>query len=181
MLVDIAQGIGAAGRKVVTESRTDIGGLAVKGAKVDVEFEMASHSSSEGVSAGLGVRTFSFGLGVNKEAVDERRTNRGRIELDIVAVPVGEAAPADVTPLPPPAADPGKGPIVVDAGTRIKDAIAALRDQLAGAQIPTKVRAQVEKQLTQAEDLINKGDLAKGTAALVRLQPVIARIVGGRG
>jgi hypothetical protein len=181
MLTDIAQGIGAAARTVVVESRSDIGGLAVKGAKVEVEFEMASHASAEGVSAGLGVRTFSFGFGVNKEAVDERRTNRGRIELEIVAVPVGTAAPTEVTPAPAPApvADPGPGP-KVDAGARMKQALAALWDQLSGARIPATVRARAEKQLTEAEKLIDKGDLAKATAALVQLQPLVARIAGGK-
>lgn len=176
ILTDIAQGLGDAARKVAIASRSDIGALAVKGAKVDIEFEMASRRSADGVAAGVGVRTFSFGFGVNREAVDERRINRGRIELEIVAVPVATEA-ADLPPKPV-AIDPPAPP---DPAAKMREALSALRAELKKRKVPARARAEIEKRLAAIGRQIDSGDLAGATAGLLELQPILAALPGGGG
>lgn len=185
ILTDIAQGLGDAARKVAIASRSDIGALAVKGAKVDIEFEMASRRSADGVAAGVGVRTFSFGFGVNREAVDERRINRGRIELEIVAVPVATEA-ADLPPKPV-AIDPPAKPVIVeppappDPAAKMREALSALRAELKKRKVPARARAEIEKRLAAIGRQIDSGDLAGATAGLLELQPILAALPGGGG
>lgn len=166
MLTDIAQGLGAAARLVVEQSKSEVGAIAVKGARVDVEFEMASRATSDAAGARLGVRTFSFGFGVNREAVEERRINRGRIEIEIAAVPL-VATPAAPEVDKPSDADPQ----TVDAATRMKKAIAVLRKRLDATDVAPRLRSTIENALDRIDAFAAAGDLAAATAALLELQP----------
>jgi hypothetical protein len=176
ILTDIAGGLGVAARKVAQDSRSELGALAIKGAKVDIEFEMASRRNTDGASAGLGMRSFSFGFGVNREAVDERRINRGRIELEIVAVPL--AAAAGEVPSQPVVVEPAATP---DSGARMRAALAALHTDLEQRKIPARARAEIEKRLAGISKQLDRGDLTAATAGLLALQPILAALPGGGG
>lgn len=102
-LTDIATAIGNSARLLPTLSRSEIGAVAVKAAKVRVEFQMARafEKSSDGVE--LGVKTFSISAAQVSQTSSARAMNNGVIELEIVAVALAEVTepvPADSGPRP---------------------------------------------------------------------------------
>jgi len=183
MLTDIAEGLGNAARNLASTSRSDVGTLAVKSVKVDIEFEMATRRTADGTQVGLGVRTFAFGFGVDRNAVDERRINRGRVELEIVAVPLAapsssSSSPAPVPAEPEPPAPPPTGPTPAE---RMREAVALLRARVGGLDIPVRARREIERRMAAIDKLIDNGDLAAATNQLVDLGPVLDQLTGWNG
>ena len=108
-LVDIATGIGTAAKRLPDLSRSEVGAVAVKTAKVRIDFEMASIRATANSGVSLGIRTSSIlgvGAGVTRASTRSTARSVGSIELEIVAIadvpqPANPPRPAPPRPKPP--------------------------------------------------------------------------------
>lgn len=110
-LVDIARGIGAAARALPERSRSYVGAVAMKSARVRIDFEMATVTTER--DSGLGIRTHQlFGIGTVDNDTVTSSASKGFIEFEVVAIsPVDPAEqPAVGRPLPTMAVSPFGGP-----------------------------------------------------------------------
>ncbi len=103
LLTDIGRGIGLGARELVLRSRSDIGGLAVKTAEVNLSFEMTSRAAQtrDGLEADLpllGAKTISL----VSAAQEEQRINRCSIRLEIVAIVADDDTDTEKPTKPPP-------------------------------------------------------------------------------
>lgn len=103
VLVDIAEGIGRAAAALPTNSRSFVGAVAMKTARMRIDFEMARVESER--SAGVGIRMKEIvGVGTAEEAVVTRSASKGFIEFEVVAIgDDGDSAAPTLTAAPDPA------------------------------------------------------------------------------
>jgi hypothetical protein len=100
-LVDIATGIGMSARLLPGLSMSETGAVAVKSAKVRIEFAMARATSNKSDTVELGVRTFAIAARQSSAEFSNKASNNGVIELEIVAIAAIEDRAAGVEPVRP--------------------------------------------------------------------------------
>jgi hypothetical protein len=188
MLVDIASGIGGAARTLPEASRSEVGAVAMRGAKVEVEFELSSAARTDSAtnSFGLGVRTFRFGGAQSQTETQSRNT--GRITLDIVAImePAPRPEPdetktKDRDPLAEARPDRGDPPTDPDPDptpdrAKLRAAIEALGKQIDAADIGDDRKKAYRVALDRALAALAFGDVA---AAQKAAQAVAAEFLAG--
>ncbi len=161
VLTDIATGIGNAASLLPDKSRSAVGAMAVRSAKVHVEFEMAQAVSTGSSFVGVGMKSASFGITTTREAVEERQINRGVIDLEIVAIEDSSLRAA-----PQEAPDGGRRAAI---GTMID----LLKSPPARALLSAARAKQLDAILAEAERLVAEGKLDEAAAVLARGQALI--------
>ncbi len=165
-LTDIATGIGNSARLLAGLSRSEIGAVAVKSARVRLDFQMSRifDKSADGVE--LGVKTFSISAAQLSESSSRRAASQGVIELEIVAV-----ATAD---LPVPASSPPK----LQPGNRQREAIVRaielLKQPAATASLGDAAKRKVSALVAKAEKAMQQGDLPAAAEAIAGIETLLA-------
>jgi hypothetical protein len=167
-LTDIATGLGHSARLLPALSQSDIGAVAVKAAKVRLEFQMARSADKSSSDVTLGVKTFSVSAAQVSQSASARASSSGVIELEIVAVALGDRA-EPVLPKPP--ADDRQREAIVRA-------IALLRMPEASGRLGTADRKIFEALLKEAEAALAEGELAAAAAALGEIERLLAKACG---
>ncbi|WP_439545485.1 hypothetical protein [Sandarakinorhabdus sp.] len=189
-LVDIAAGIGEAARLLPTLSRSEIGAVAVKTAKVRIEFEMARASARTGSDVELGLRTFGVGASQSRTASTSTSRNIGSIELEIVAIadadpppppkpvkpvkpkPVVEGPALDTpTPTPSPVAPVPDSPD--PRRVALDRALAMLKMPQATAGLTARVKRLVATAVGKVEAAVRAGDLDKAAELLAAIPALL--------
>ncbi|HEV2818060.1 MAG TPA: hypothetical protein VGW40_12665 [Allosphingosinicella sp.] len=94
VLEDIAIGIGAAARTLPERSRSVVGAVAMKTAKVRIDFEMATADSVNAVGVVANRPQLGIAAGLGTGAAVSRAASRGFIEFEVVAIAdIPEPAP----------------------------------------------------------------------------------------
>jgi len=188
MMGDIAEGIAAAGRILPESSRSEVGALAVRSAKVDIAFELSALARHEGGTTGLGVRTFLFGATTASGLNEQTAHNTGRITLEIVAViepersaQPGPRPPRDERPKDEEPKDKEPGDERAEA-ERLRLALRRMREALPALDIPETDRKQVEALIGMAAAAIDAGNLYTARDIIAKLAPGFAALgpEGGR-
>jgi hypothetical protein len=172
-LVDIATGLGKAAKLLPTESRSDIGAVALKTATVRIDFEMARASASTSGGVQLGLRTFGIGASDSRTASNAVSRNSGSIQLEIVAI--SDAAPA-------PAPKPGRQPIprpprsIVAPDPRraaLEQALALLKTPQASAGLDAATRRKLQAAVKRLEAAIAKSDIDGAARVLATIPGIL--------
>ncbi len=159
-LVAIATGIGHAAKLLPDLSRSVVGAVAVKTARVRIEFDMARTAEKSTSGVELGVRTFAVTAGRIGETTTSRASNHGVIDLEIVAVAETTAPPDRAPPLPPG----GKQREV------IAHAIDLLKMPATTERLSDADRKVVDELVAQAEAALADGNLAVAAAAIAEIE-----------
>jgi hypothetical protein len=159
-----SKAVAVAGRTIALESANPFGGLAVKTARLDFQFEMSVTSDLKGVTVGMGLRNSLFGPTVATGTDRQESSNRGSITLEIVAV-----APEPPAPLPPP----GVPPKALAAFGRKLEALSAA---LLAADWPADRVGRVQALIDVAEQAAQGGDLTGAEAVLALLAEALAPV-----
>lgn len=177
MLLDIAEGIGGAAKTLPEASRSAVGAVALKRATVQIDFELSSGAVRDDNFAGLGVKTFLFGIGASAGSSEERATNRGHIELEIVSIidVEAKAKPDDGT-----GNKVDKLPAAPDRQA-IRSAIGLLRGELAGLSIAVAERDRLTAMLSEASSLLAHDELDRAAAVVQAIEQHLRARVGPTG
>lgn len=167
-LVNIATGIGRSAKRLPSLSRSDVGAVAMKSARVRVEFEMArvAERSADGIE--LGVRTFGIAAALVSQTERSQATNRGVIEFEIVAItqadrPQDGASGKDDTD-------------AVTSDTKLRERVVRVIELLkvAGATdgLDEANRKVVDELRAQAEAALAAGDLQQAAAHIAAIEKI---------
>ncbi|HUQ07940.1 MAG TPA: hypothetical protein VM261_35840 [Kofleriaceae bacterium] len=91
----IGEGLGAAAKAIVVQSRSDVGTLAVKTAEITVEVELTARAEKNGVGIEPGSPVGITGLRFVTDEQSKHMTNRATVKLTVVAVTEPTDAKAD--------------------------------------------------------------------------------------
>ncbi|MFZ4689789.1 MAG: hypothetical protein ACOYLS_11175 [Polymorphobacter sp.] len=166
-LVDIATGLGKAARLLPSLSRSDLGAVALKTAKVRIDFDMARAAAKTSNDVELGIRTFAIGGNLTRSATAENSRSTGSIELEIVAVAEIErsAAPVPAATPTPPVRDPRR--------EAIANAIKLLRSRQALAGLDAATRRRLQAAVKRVETAVDKGELDKAADELAKIPAML--------
>lgn len=168
MLLDIAEGIGAAARKLPEASRSAVGAVAMKRANVQIDFELSGSATRDDDTVGLGARTFLFGIGSTATTTEDLVRNHGRIELEIVAI--AEPPPPAIAP------DDDKDVAAQPDRTAIRSAIGLLRAEVAGLRLERAEREGLTGMLDEAFQFLTDDKLDRAAAVLADVKQRLERI-----
>lgn len=167
-LVDIATGIGHSAKLLPSLSRSDVGAVAMKSARVRVEFEMArvAERSADGIE--LGVRTFGIAAALVSQTERSQATNRGVIEFEIVAITQAGRPPDGAS---------GKGDTdAVASDAKLRERVVRVIELLkvAGATdgLDEGDRKVVDELRAKAEAALAAGDLQQAAAHIAAIEVI---------
>jgi hypothetical protein len=178
-LVDIATGIGMSARLLPGLSMSETGAVAVKSAKVRIEFAMARATSNKSDTVELGVRTFAIAARQSSAEFSNKASNNGVIELEIVAIAAtGDRAagvePVRPEPVKPPAVNP---PPNDDPKKKQREAIVRAIELLAlppaSAALDDADRRIFDDFLGKAKAALVEGDLDTSAGWLQEIQKLL--------
>ncbi len=160
-------------------SKSETGAVAVKSAKVRIEFAMARATSNKSDTIELGVRTFAVAARQSSAEFSGKASNNGVIELEIVAIAAIEARSAGVEPVrpepvKPDAADP---PPNDDPKKKQREAIVRAIELLglppASAALDDADRRTFYEFLFNAQAALAEGDLDTSAGWLQEIQKLL--------
>jgi hypothetical protein len=176
-LVDIATGIGRSARLLPTLSKSEVGAVAVRTAKVRIEFAMARATRTAADTIELGVRTFAIAARQSSVESSGKASNNGVIELEIVAVAATEEREAETVrtkPVKPPVVDP---PPTDDPKKKQREAIVRAIELLAlpeaSAALDDSDRKIFDDFLDKAKAALGEGDLDTAAGWLQEIQQLL--------